>query len=64
MLDSLSPLKVVERGYSIVTKNSEVIKSASQVKKGRPFGYPPGSGLSDRHRGWREGGIEWILRRN
>ncbi|MDG0814768.1 exodeoxyribonuclease VII large subunit [Bdellovibrio svalbardensis] len=34
MLDSMSPLKVVERGYSIVTKNNEVIKSASQVKKG------------------------------
>lgn len=34
MLDSLSPLKVVERGYSIVTKKNEVIKSAGQVKKG------------------------------
>lgn len=34
MLDSLSPLKVVDRGYSIVTKNNEVIKSASQVKAG------------------------------
>jgi exodeoxyribonuclease VII large subunit len=34
VLDSLSPLKVVDRGYSIVTKNNEVIKSASQVKKG------------------------------
>ncbi|MBV2169549.1 MAG: exodeoxyribonuclease VII large subunit, partial [Bdellovibrio sp.] len=34
ILDSLSPLKVVERGYSIVTKKDEVIKSASQVKKG------------------------------
>lgn len=34
MLDSLSPLKVVERGYSIVTKDKEVIKSAAQVRKG------------------------------
>lgn len=34
ILDSLSPLKVVERGYSIVTKENEVIKSANQVKKG------------------------------
>jgi exodeoxyribonuclease VII large subunit len=34
VLDSLSPLKVVERGYSIVKKNKEVIKSADQVKAG------------------------------
>jgi exodeoxyribonuclease VII large subunit len=34
VLDSLSPLKVVERGYSIVTKNDEVIKSSRQVVKG------------------------------
>lgn len=34
MLDTMSPLKVVERGYSIVTKNNEVIKSAGQVAKG------------------------------
>lgn len=34
MLDSMSPLKVVERGYSIVTREHEVIKSVSQVKKG------------------------------
>lgn len=34
LLDSLSPLKVVERGYSLVTKNKEVIKSSAQVKKG------------------------------
>lgn len=34
MLDSLSPLKVVERGYSIVTKENIVIKSSDQVKKG------------------------------
>ncbi|WP_413576575.1 exodeoxyribonuclease VII large subunit [Bdellovibrio sp. HCB290] len=34
MLDSMSPLRVVDRGYSIVTKDSKVIKSASQVKAG------------------------------
>lgn len=34
VLDSLSPLKVVERGFSIVTKGDEVIKSEKQVKKG------------------------------
>ena len=34
VLDSLSPLKVVERGYSIVTKNAQVIRSYDQLKKG------------------------------
>lgn len=34
LLDSLSPLKVVDRGYSIVSKENEVIKSSAQVKKG------------------------------
>lgn len=37
VLDSLSPLKVVERGYSIVMKNNEVVKSASQVSVGDPL---------------------------
>ena len=34
VLDSLSPLKVVERGYSIVTKNAEVVKTSQQVEVG------------------------------
>lgn len=34
VLDSLSPLKVVERGYSIVKKDNEVIKNSDQVKTG------------------------------
>ena len=33
-MDSMSPLKVVERGYSITTSNKKVIKQALQVKKG------------------------------
>lgn len=31
MLDTLSPLKVVERGYSVVRKNEQVVTSAAQV---------------------------------
>lgn len=34
MLDSLSPLKVVERGYSLITKEGQLVKSVSQVKRG------------------------------
>jgi exodeoxyribonuclease VII large subunit len=34
VLDSMSPLKVVERGYSIVKKDNEVVKSSDQVKTG------------------------------
>lgn len=33
-LDSMSPLKVVERGYSIVSKGSEIVKDVKQVKVG------------------------------
>ncbi len=32
VLDSLSPLRVVDRGYSIAKKNKEVVKSAKQLK--------------------------------
>jgi exodeoxyribonuclease VII large subunit len=34
MLDSLSPLKVVERGYSITRKEGKLIKASSQLKAG------------------------------
>lgn len=37
LLDSLSPLKVVERGYSIVKIGDEVVKASSQIKKGDPI---------------------------
>jgi exodeoxyribonuclease VII large subunit len=34
ILDSLSPLKVVERGYSIARKEGKLIKASSQLKAG------------------------------
>jgi exodeoxyribonuclease VII large subunit len=34
MLDGISPLRVVERGYSITTSHGRLIKNASQVKAG------------------------------
>ena len=35
VLDSMSPLKVVERGYSIVRLDEQIVKEASQVKIGQ-----------------------------
>jgi exodeoxyribonuclease VII large subunit len=34
VLDSLSPLKVVERGYSITFKDKKPVKSVEQLKQG------------------------------
>lgn len=34
ILDSLSPLKVVERGYSITKKNNKIIKDAKELSQG------------------------------
>lgn len=33
-LDALSPLKTLERGYSITSKEGKVIKKAEELKKG------------------------------
>ncbi|MGZ5278924.1 MAG: exodeoxyribonuclease VII large subunit, partial [Pseudobdellovibrionaceae bacterium] len=34
LLESLSPLKVVERGYSVVTKGNDLVKTTKQLKAG------------------------------
>ncbi len=34
LLESLSPLKVVERGYSVARKGAQVLKDTKQIKKG------------------------------
>ncbi len=34
VLDSISPLKVLDRGYSITKQNNQVVKDASRLKKG------------------------------
>jgi exodeoxyribonuclease VII large subunit len=34
VLDSLSPLRVVDRGYSIVSQNEKIIKSAAEIQPG------------------------------
>lgn len=34
LLDSLSPLRVVERGYSLVTLNEQVVNSVDQIRTG------------------------------
>ena len=33
-LDALSPLKVMARGYSIITKDNEVVTSSKKLEKG------------------------------
>lgn len=34
LIDSLSPLKVIDRGYSIVTNKNKIVRSKKDVKKG------------------------------
>lgn len=37
LLDSLSPLKVVDRGYAIISSNKKIIKSVDQLEVGDPI---------------------------
>ena len=47
VLDSLSPLKVVERGYSITRLGDQVIKSAAQIKAGSSLRITFAQGSAD-----------------
>lgn len=38
VLDSISPLKVLDRGYSIVTQNEKVVRSPGDIDAGKPLG--------------------------
>lgn len=46
-LDALSPLKVISRGYSMVTENGRVVKSVSTVKRGMPLNITVSDGTID-----------------
>ena len=37
VLDSISPLKVLDRGYSIVTQNDQVVRSPKQIEPAQPL---------------------------
>lgn len=45
LLDALSPLKIMQRGYAIVEQNTEVIKSIKQVDAGQPLSIRLQDGL-------------------
>lgn len=47
LLDSLSPLKVVSRGYSLVTENEKLIKKSSQLKRGAIVNIQFASGAAE-----------------
>ena len=44
VLDSISPLKVLDRGYAIVTQGEQVIRSAADVNANKPLGIRFGKG--------------------
>lgn len=46
-LDALSPLKVIGRGYSLVTDNGKVVKSVSAVSKGSNLNITVSDGVID-----------------
>ncbi len=47
VLDSISPLKVLDRGYSMAQKNNKVIRSSSQIKKGDSMSIKFADGSAD-----------------
>ncbi len=44
VLDSISPLRVLDRGYAIVTQGQQVIRSAADVNANKPLGIRFGKG--------------------
>jgi exodeoxyribonuclease VII large subunit len=47
VLDSMSPLKVVARGYSIIRKEDELVKDTAQLKKGDRVEIHFAKGIAD-----------------
>jgi exodeoxyribonuclease VII large subunit len=65
VLDSLSPLRVVERGYSVVLKGQELIKNSAQVKIGEQITVVLAQGvLQTEVKELKEKESQWILKKN
>jgi exodeoxyribonuclease VII large subunit len=69
LLDSLSPLNTVDRGYAIVSKKGQVIKSKNQVKEKEIIEISVADGwikseVLSTHASNEKGDFPWTLKRN